>query len=142
MSDAAPIPATLARPLLETTPLPHAHVQVSPGRRLVYEGAWNPGGLEGRLTLDGATWLSPQGLRVIATDVQTPHGVLRHVSLSYRTRDPDWREIKAIRAAFFPDEVDAMLLLPQAEDYVAGVPGWEDSRVFHLWQCPTAWGMR
>ena len=124
-------------------PLLHVDVRLDTGVWLKYHMAFNPGGEEGRLTVDGATWLSHGGLRVIACDERTRHGLLRHVSLSYRKRDPDWREIKAVRAAFFPASVDYMMMLPREEDYVAGVPGlWPDSRVFHLWETPEKWGMR
>lgn len=123
-------------------PLPYNDILLETGDRLRFQGLWNPGGVEGLFMADGATWLSRKGLRVIASDEHTQHGRLRHVSLSYRHRDPNWREIKAVRAAFFPDTINVMLPLPRAEDYVAGVPGWEDSRVFHLWQCPGHWGIR
>lgn len=63
-------------------------------------------------------------------------GVLMHVSMSYPAHDPTWEEIKAVRALFFPSQIDAMMLLPKAGDYVNVHP-----HCFHLWQTPQAWDM-
>lgn len=91
------------------------------------------------------------GLRVLASIDVTPRwsasgartsGPLLHVSLSRRDRDVAWSEIRQVKAAFFGDAVDAMMVLPRAEDYIAGVPGWEDSNVFHVWQCPEGWRLQ
>ena len=77
------------------------------------------------------------GLKVLASVERTPHGTLLHVSTSYDNRDPDWYEIRAIREAFFPLDLDAMMVLPRAEDYVN-----IHHHTFHLWQTPSEWGMR
>lgn len=121
--------------------LPHHDLRLPDGRLLRYD----PRGKDLAIdqTLDKASWLTPNGMRVIASiDVTHAWGPKLHVSLSYRNHDPSWDEIKQVKSLFFGDAVDAMLPLPKAEDYVAGVPGWENSHVFHLWEMPEAWGMR
>lgn len=87
-------------------------------------------------------WRGPRGLAVLASMDDTPHGDLLHVSLSYADHDPPWSVIRAVRDAFFPADVDAMMVLPRAEDYVSGAFPGDDSHVFHLWQTPTVWGLQ
>ena len=78
------------------------------------------------------------GMRVIATlDDTEPHGKLLHVSVSYASHDPSWTEIRLIREAFFPNTVDAMMVLPRPEYYVNLA-----KHAFHLWQTPIGWGLR
>lgn len=79
----------------------------------------------------------PKQLKVIASIDPTPHGALLHVSLSYPNRDPSWDVIKAIRAAFYGDDIDVMIVLPKAEDYVN-----RHDHCFHLWETPKKWGIR
>jgi hypothetical protein len=79
----------------------------------------------------------PISLRVIGSDEQTPHGLLLHVSLSHPNKLPTWEEVTMVRDAFFGADIDVMMVLPQAADYVNAHP-----YVFHLWQTPTTWGMR
>lgn len=59
---------------------------------------------------------------------------LLHVSMSYPDHDPSWEEIKMVRAVFFPRDVDAMMILPRAGNYVN-----KHEHCFHLWQCPGEW---
>jgi hypothetical protein len=115
--------------------IPHHDIRLADGRRLRYERSWHPI----PTTIDGAAYLTPNGLRVIATLDPTRHGVLLHVSLSYRAKHPTWEEITSVKAAFFGPDMDAVMFLPKEKDFVHGIPGWEDSHVFHLWQCPTTW---
>lgn len=63
-------------------------------------------------------------------------GPLLHVSLSYPDHDPTWEEIKLVRAAFFPPQIDAMILLPRASNYINIHP-----HCFHLWQCMEHWNI-
>lgn len=63
-------------------------------------------------------------------------GPLLHVSMSYPDRDPSWDEIKAVRAAFFPGDMDAGMMLPREADYIN-----VHSHCFHLWQLPQQWGL-
>lgn len=76
-------------------------------------------------------------LRVIVSDEQTPHGLLMHVSMSHPHHLPSWETVRLVRDAFFGDDIDVMLLLPQRADYVNLHPF-----VLHLWQTPTTWGLR
>ncbi len=85
----------------------------------------------------GAAWRSPDGLLVLASLDDTPHGLLLHVSLSYKSRDPSWADIRAVREAFYPATVDVMMVLPQAQDYINVHP-----HCFHLWETPTVWGLQ
>lgn len=74
---------------------------------------------------------------VTATLDETPHfGTLLHVAMSYPDHDPSWPEIKLVRAAFFPKEIDVIMVLPKEGDYVNVHP-----HCFHLWQAPEAWDM-
>lgn len=92
--------------------------------------------------ITGARWSGPDNLTVVATfDMTDAWGPLMHVSISYPDHDPDWKTITLVKDALFGD-VDAMMILPKAEDYIHGVPGWEDSTVFQLWQTPQRWGIR
>lgn len=86
----------------------------------------------------GRRWATVDGLSVIASIDDTPRfGPLLHVSLAWPDRNPTWGEITAVRGAFFPRDVDAMMVMPRAEDYVN-----VHAYCFHLWQTPTEWGMR
>jgi len=85
-----------------------------------------------------AAYDGPSGLGVVVTIDNTPRfGPLLHVSLSYRRRDPFWHEIKAARAAFFPPDIDVMMMLPAEADYVNLHP-----HTFHLIQTPERWALR
>lgn len=85
-----------------------------------------------------AAFRGPNGLHVIVTiDNTFKFGALLHTSISHHKRDPYWHEIKAMREAFFPPDVDAMIMLPRASDYVN-----LHEHAFHVVQCPTEWGMR
>ena len=80
----------------------------------------------------------PNHLRLLATIDRTGRfGDRLHVSLSYHHRDPLWDEIKAARMAFFPSDVDVVMILPAVQDYVN-----VHEHTFHLWQAPERWGMR
>lgn len=76
------------------------------------------------------------GLLVFASSDRTPHGRLLHVSMSFADRDPSWDEIKAVRAAFFPPDVDVAQILPRAGTYVNVA-----QHAFHLWEIPGEWGI-
>ena len=80
----------------------------------------------------------PKDVAVLATIDQTDRfGDLLHVSLSFAHRDPKWSEIKIVRALFFPDTIDVMMMLPAAEDYVN-----IHEHTFHMQQTPERWKMR
>lgn len=59
---------------------------------------------------------------------------LLHLSCNFFGREPSWREIKALRHAFFPPDVDVIQVLPRVDRYVNLHP-W----VWHLWQFPGEW---
>lgn len=99
------------------------------------------GGMPLNLANDGvmgsAAYDGPNGVKVIVSLDRTPKwGPLLHASISHRRRDPYWHEIKAMRETFFPADIDAMMVLPKAEDYVN-----VHEHCFHLWQTPQSWGL-
>lgn len=109
--------------------LPAGDLRLSDGRLLRLQG---PGPMPGTLW-----WQTPNGLRVLASRDSTQHGMLLHVSISYKNRNPSWDDIKAVRAAFYPGNIDVMMMLPKEEDYVN-----LHEHVFHLWQTPVSWGIQ
>lgn len=79
----------------------------------------------------------PTGLIVSAGIEDTERwGPLLHISMSYPDHDPKWEEIKALRDAFFPKDVDVAMILPTEQFYVN-----VHRHCFHLWQTPTTWGI-
>jgi hypothetical protein len=130
-------------------PVPHTDLTLPDGRRL---RRWQPGDprraelrsrLGGGVDLEG--WDGPKRLIVVCSSDQHRFGRLLHVSMSYPDRDPPWADIKLIRYAFFPTDVDVMMALPRDDLYVSGVPDPRvgmDSHVFHLNQMPEAWDSR
>ena len=86
-------------------------------------------------------WRTADDLRVIASMDPTPLGRLLHVSLSYGDHLPPWSDVALVKARFFGQDIDAMMVLPRELDYVHGVPGWPDSTVLHITQTPQVWGM-
>lgn len=81
-----------------------------------------------------ACYQCQDGMRVLVSDDAGPHGTLRHVSVSYRVRDPRWVELKLVREAFFPPDQDVMIVLPRRGEYVN-----VHQHCFHLWQTPETW---
>lgn len=81
-----------------------------------------------------ATYRTQDGMAVMVSDDEGPHGTLRHVSVSYAKRDPRWTDLKVVRAAFFDDDQDVMIMLPRQGRYVNTHP-----HCFHLWQTPEVW---
>jgi hypothetical protein len=79
-------------------------------------------------------WQTGDGMGVCASEDESPHGNLLHVSLSYPDHLPTWEEIKAVKGLFFGDGVDAMMMLPRKELYVSHHP-----YAMHIWQCPVGW---
>lgn len=136
------VPSGASVPLIQTLPPADRPVQLADGRilRLGREG------IDYRAHPSGVHWqmrFGPNKLKVmISLDPTDAWGPLLHVSVSYQgAKEPTWKDLKLIKAAFFGD-VDAAMILPKEEDYIAGVPGNPDSNVFHLWQIPQRWGIR
>lgn len=119
--------------------LPDAErVTLADGRVLRRVGEWPPAGHPSREVCRGWHYAGPRRLHVLATMDETERfGPLLHVSLSYPSRHPDWETIRMVRDAFYPAAADVMMVLPRQEDYVA-----LHDHCFHLWQTPSAWGMR
>ena len=83
-------------------------------------------------------YAAPGSLKLICTiDITPRFGDLLHCSISHRKRDPYWSEIKAMREAFYPPNIDVMMMLPAESDYVN-----LHEHAFHLQQCPERWGLR
>ena len=118
--------------------LPAINVMLSDGRQLVYAGLSDPVvvGPNGETTRLG-WWWSADGLRVAGSMDRTPHGRLLHVSVSYEDHAPTWDDIKVVRQAFYPDDIDVAMMLPQKRDYVNVMP-----YCFHMWQTPVEWGLQ
>ena len=121
--------------------IPTGDLILADGRRLVFQS-------EHRIPVEygvsvGARWrtLAPdesQRLAVTASmDVTDKWGALLHVSLSYPDHLPSWDDVKLVRAAFYRSDIDVMMVLPRAEDYVNIHPF-----TFHMWQTPQVWGIR
>lgn len=139
------IPLDVERPVLA---VPHTDLRLPDGRWLRrwqrddprLRRVWESG------MRDVEGWSGPKRLIVVCSlDWEDRLGALLHVSMSYQERDPPWSDIKLIRALFYPDDIDVMMMLPRAEDYVSGVPDPRvgmDSHVFHLQQTPERWGRR
>lgn len=75
-------------------------------------------------------------LKVLAAYEDTIRGKLVHVSLSYDNKLPTWHDVKDVRAAFFPDTMDVMMVLPRKGFYVN-----VHKFTMHLWQSPGEWSM-
>jgi hypothetical protein len=134
------------RPVL---PVPHSDLRLADGRRLKLWGPGDPRRFRMRGNplapfADFEGWDGPQQLIVLCTLDLTHLGPLLHASVSYQKRDPTWADLKAVRYAIFPRDIDVMCVLPRDELYVSGVegaPGGMDSHVFHLSQTPQRWEM-
>ena len=63
-------------------------------------------------------------------------GYLLHLSLSYPDHDPSWDEIKMIRYAFYPEDVDVMMVLPRVAHYVN-----VHEHCYQMYQCPQEWNI-
>lgn len=120
-------------PVRKRAELPARDIALADGRRLLRQALPRPI----PATAAAGAWTCADGLKVIASMDETPHGTLLHVSISYADRDPSWTDIRQVRDAFFPQSVDTMMVLPRAEDYVNC-----HEHCFHLWQTPVVWGLQ
>lgn len=119
--------------------LPASNLTLTDGRVLELEGQLPPMqvGPAPRDVAQMRQWRCADGMVVLASLDDTRHGRLLHVSLSYRDHYPFWQDIKAVRAAFYPANIDVMLVLPQERDYVN-----IHEFCMQMWQTPTAWDMQ
>jgi len=76
------------------------------------------------------------GIQVICSIDPTKFGFLKHVSVSKPDQYPTWDELIDIRNQLFPADVDCMMVMPKAADYVN-----VHENCFHIWQCPAEWGI-
>lgn len=83
------------------------------------------------------TWLGPKNLTVSASSDLTVHGRLLHAAVSYPGHYPSWRDLRTVRDALFPADLDVAMMLPRAADYINVHPN-----CFQLWQVPVEWGLR
>lgn len=74
------------------------------------------------------------GMAVIVSLDPTRHGLLRHVSASYRDRAPSWDDLRALRALFFSPDRDVIQVLPRRGEYVN-----VHEFCHHLFEAPEAW---
>ena len=99
-------------------------VRLADGRTLLSEGP----------SSGGRAYRCMDGMVVVVSYDPSPHGLLLHLSISYAQRDPRWTDLKALRAAFFPDDIDVIQVLPRAGEFINVHP-----HAFHLFQCPEQW---
>jgi hypothetical protein len=70
----------------------------------------------------------------ITRSIHPEHGQLLHAVISHRSNQlPDWYVMKALKQAVFPDNVAAMLPLPEASAYV------NIAECLHIVQTPSDW---
>jgi hypothetical protein len=130
-----------ARPPRAT--LPEGDVTLANGLILVLDHAATPMMQEeyrrsGSISAGMAVYVARTGMLVMATvDATVRFGDLLHCSISYRDRNPSWREIRLVKDAFYGADRDAMIVLPRERDYIN-----VHQHCFHLWEMPQAWGIR
>lgn len=84
----------------------------------------------------GSWWVGADGMKICASMDMTHHGRLLHVSLSYPDHYPTWDDIKAVRYALYPRDVDVAMMLP-ADGYYVNVHEY----CMQMWQTPKKWGI-
>ena len=92
--------------------------------------------LQGSGCLWSKAFWSKTGILVLYTMDKTPHGELKHISVSRSDRFPTWEELLKAKEYFIGD-VDAMMVMPSRKDYVN-----LHKNCFHIWQTPEKWGIR
>lgn len=126
--------------LRATTPkraaLPGCDLTLSDGRLLHYLGQGERQPVGGGKYLRMAGWKGDDGMTVVASMDNTQHGRLLHVALSYPDHYPTWEDIKAVRYAFYPRDVDVAMMLPQDGDYIN-----IHEFCMQMWQTPVEWGL-
>lgn len=74
-------------------------------------------------------------LVIVTRSVHPEFGPLLHASISHASQMlPQWYVLKALKSALFPENVAAMIPLPEAEHYV------DIAECLHIIQCPGPWG--
>ena len=113
--------------------LPEGNVTLTDGRLLTHDGDLDASAVAGVPHLT-RRWRGPKFFVVLGSVDRTHHGPLLHLSVSYPTHNPSWRDLRAVRETFYPPHVDVILHLPRWDNYVNTHP-----HCFHLWQAPEAW---
>lgn len=126
--------------------LPKGDVQLGDGRKLrpiigYYKHMMSLSAIDEvtkRSMLDMAGWNHPSTGFVVSASIgdTVEWGPLLHVSMSYPDHDPTWDEIKLVREVFFPSDMDAMIMLPRAGNYVN-----LHKHCWHIYQCPSPWNI-
>ena len=131
------VPAPPAHTVSRRASVPDGDLVLTDGRRLVFREATTlRGPTPGALPCHASWWTCDDGMKVCASLDPTPHGRLLHVSLSYADHYPTWKDIKAVRYAFYPATVDVAMMLP-ADGYYVNVHEF----CMQMWQTPVAWGI-
>lgn len=74
-------------------------------------------------------------LVVISRSIHPQHGQLLHASISHVSGQlPQWYLLKALKRAIFPDNVAAMIPIPEDQSYV------NIAEALHIIQTPGPWG--
>ena len=66
----------------------------------------------------------------------TPHGLLRHLSASRKSKLPTWMQLLRLKELFFGD-IDCFMVMPKRADYVN-----IEKHCFHVWESPETWGIQ
>ena len=78
-------------------------------------------------------FVGQDGLQVLLSLDDTPHGTLWHLSLAYPNKTPDYADLKAVKDAFFP-HADLAQVFPRQENHYNLHP-----YCLHLYQLPFEW---
>lgn len=116
--------------------LPASDLILGDGRALRYLGIGDPAPVGGDKRIRMAAWKCADGMTVTASLDSTQHGRLLHVALSYPDHYPTWDDIKAVRYAFYPRDVDVAMILPKDGDYVN-----IHTYCMQMWQIPVSWDL-
>lgn len=77
----------------------------------------------------GRLWIAQLGKHNMLSIIASVDGGSGHVSIAHNSRYPTWDEILAVRAWAFPDDVEVVMVLARASDYVN-----VHQNCFHLWE--------
>jgi hypothetical protein len=108
----------------EDVPLTSLRVPESTASKVVPEGAAK------------ARFFALGDARIIASVDNTTQGRMLHISVSHKESLPSWSEMIAIKRHFFPDDVAAVMVMPEEEVYVN-----MHQFTLHIWQLPEKWGI-
>jgi hypothetical protein len=122
----------IPQPSPRLLPMPSGNLRLKDGRILTPMMHVDP-----VIASQSSWWMGKGGLRVCATHDDTPHGKLLHISFSYANKMPHYWEVKHLREAFFPLDVDVMQVFPAQHKFFNMHPF-----CLHLLQSPIDWQVR